>query len=184
MWKSNVFLRPLTHRFLRGAVQLVGRVLGFVKEGLDGKIEFGENNGNENDASSGTMVGLPPYFWHERVEDIAMVTWELTILDTCMTHDYLEVIADTVCPTDKESRQSTGFGCAHGVVSRNFARGISFVERPDCRQLDFSMLRSAFGRQRSRRDISYDKPSSSHSSLSIRGHHPPTVERLRFILFI
>lgn len=47
MWKSTIFLRPLTHRFLRGAVQLIGRLLAFVKEGLDGKMEFGGGNSGE-----------------------------------------------------------------------------------------------------------------------------------------
>lgn len=111
MWKANVFLRPLSHRFLRGAVQLVGRVLGFVKEGLDGNIQFGESDGVRGNqvegTTSGTMVDIPAYFWHERVEDVAVVTWELTILDTCMTHDYLDVVANIVCPPDKESRRST-----------------------------------------------------------------------------
>jgi len=117
MWKSNVFLRPLTHRFLRGAVQLVGRVLAFVKDGLDGQVEFGGNTNassggkiedlDEGEASIETIVGIPAYRWNERVEDIAVVTWELTILDTCMSHDYLDVIATTLCPPDEESRQST-----------------------------------------------------------------------------
>lgn len=120
MWKSNVFLRPLAHRFLRGAVQLVGRVSAFVKEGLDGEIEFGRGNEaikekksdewdmeDEDATPTETIVDVPSYFWNERVEDIAIVTWELTILDTCMSHDYLETIANTVCPPDTESRQST-----------------------------------------------------------------------------
>ena len=122
MWKSNVFLRPLSHRFLRGAVQLVGRVLAFVKDGLDGEIEFGgssdvlptisadQGEGDEDESivpPTETIVNIPAYHWNERVEDIAVVTWELTILDTCMSHDYLEVIANTVCPPDEESRQST-----------------------------------------------------------------------------
>ena len=118
MWTSNVFLRPLTHRFLRGAVQLVGRVLAFVKEGLDGKIEFGgnkidsapvsnESGKEDDDEPSETMVGIPSYLWNQRVEDLAVVSWELTILDTCMTHDYLDVVASCVCPTDQESRKST-----------------------------------------------------------------------------
>jgi len=38
---------------------------------------------------------------------IAIITWELTILDTCMSHDYLDAIATMVCPPNKESRQST-----------------------------------------------------------------------------
>ncbi|KAL9188400.1 hypothetical protein ACHAXT_006778 [Thalassiosira profunda] len=118
LWKSTVFLRPLTHRFLRGAVQLVGRVLSFVKEGLDGAMEFGgsasiekEPSGEEDDedapAAAETIVSIPAYHWNERCEDLAAVAWELTILETCLSHDYLEAIANTICPPDQESRQST-----------------------------------------------------------------------------
>ena len=120
MWSPDVFLRPLTHRFLRGVTQLVGRVLAFVREGLEGQIEFGGSCGDQSvegaeessiaATSSDTVTGIPPYHWNERVEDIAVVSWELTILDTCMTHDYLDVVAATVCPAcppDKESQQST-----------------------------------------------------------------------------
>ena len=115
MWKSNVFVRPLTHRFLRGAVQLVGRLLIFVKEGMDGKIEFGGNEETAavnteyegEDEHSETVVGIPSYLWNQRVEDLAIVSWEMTILDTCMTHDYLDVVAKTVCPADSESIKST-----------------------------------------------------------------------------
>ena len=116
MWKSNVFLRPLTHRFLRGAVQLVGRVLAFIKDGLEGSIEFGgnkedapaaESDNKEDGEPSETVVGMPTYLWNSRVEDLAVVSWELTILETCMTHDYLDIIAKTVCPADKESRKNT-----------------------------------------------------------------------------
>ena len=110
MWKPDVYLRPLTHRFLRGAMQLVGRVLSFVKEGADGKIEFGGVDGTEvksDTDQSETIVATPAYFWNERVEDVAVVAWELTILETCLTHDYLDAVAETVCPNDKESRQNT-----------------------------------------------------------------------------
>jgi len=112
MWKPDVYLRPLTHRFLRGAMQLIGRVLAFVKEGTDGKIQFGgadhpEEVGSETKDPSETIAAIPVYFWSERVEDVAVVAWELTILETCLTHDYLDTIANTVCPNDKESRQST-----------------------------------------------------------------------------
>ena len=109
MWKPDVYLRPLTHRFLRGAMQLIGRVLAFVKEGADGKIQFGgtEQSEEEKMDSSEMSVATPTYFWNERVEDVAVVAWELTILETCLTHDYLDYVANTVCPNDKESRQST-----------------------------------------------------------------------------
>ena len=110
MWKPDIYLRPLTHRFLRGAMQLAGRVLAFVKEGADGKIEFGGVDDTEvksDTDQSETIVATPAYFWNERVEDVAVVAWELTILETCLTHDYLDAVAETVCPNDKESRQST-----------------------------------------------------------------------------
>eukprot|EP01082_Thalassiosira_pseudonana_P005647 g5361.t1 g5361 contig2:380600-383244(+) len=109
MWKDNVFLRPLAHRFLRGGVQLVGRVLAFVKDGLDGNVEFGgsDGSGDTDEGKTSTFVGIPAYHWNKRVEDVAAVSWELTILEACMTHDFLEVVANTVSPQDKESRQST-----------------------------------------------------------------------------
>ena len=116
MWKSTIFLRPLTHRFLRGAVQLIGRLLAFVKEGLDGKIEFGGGNsgegvdGNEmkessTEKQSSAVTKLPSYYWNERVDDIAMVSWELTILESAVSHDYAETIANTVCPSDGEGTE-------------------------------------------------------------------------------
>lgn len=117
MWKSTIFLRPLTHRFLRGAVQLIGRILTFVKDGLDGKIEFGGGpndeimvDGKEKEEGSSerqleAMVKLPSYYWNERVDDIAMVSWELTILETVVNHNYAEVIANTVCPSDDTSTE-------------------------------------------------------------------------------
>ena len=118
MWRSNIFLRPLTHRFLRGAVQLIGRVLTFIKDGLDGNIEFGGNNNevaavttetldDKEGEPAETVAGIPAYLWNSRIEDLAVVSWELTILETCMTHDYLDVVAKTVCPVDAESRKNT-----------------------------------------------------------------------------
>jgi hypothetical protein len=41
LWSQEVFLKPLTHRFLRGTVQLLGRVLHFIKEGMKGEVKFG-----------------------------------------------------------------------------------------------------------------------------------------------
>lgn len=112
MWKSTIFLRPLTHRFLRGAVQLIGRMLAFVKEGLDGKVEFGGGISDEavvggkgmeeasTENKSEAVTKLSSYYWNERVDDIAMVAWELTILETAVSHDYAEAIANTACPSD------------------------------------------------------------------------------------
>ena len=121
MWKLNVFLRPLTHRFLRGAVQLVGRMVAFIRGGLEGEIEFGRSpiqgtaavyessevkDGHVDEREIVTPT-LPSYFWNERVEDVAAVSWELTILATTLSHDYLEVITNTVCPQDDKSRHCT-----------------------------------------------------------------------------
>ena len=38
MWKSNMMLRPLTHWFFREAVQLVNRLLAFVRDSLEVKM--------------------------------------------------------------------------------------------------------------------------------------------------
>lgn len=65
MWRKDVFLKPLTHRFLRGTVQLLGRVIAFVKSGLEGEIKFGimddyeeeeegDNGDNNDDDNNGT----------------------------------------------------------------------------------------------------------------------------------
>ena len=40
LWRSDVILRPISHRFLRGTVQLIVRVISFLKDGLVGKIVF------------------------------------------------------------------------------------------------------------------------------------------------
>ena len=120
MWKLNIFLRPLTHRFLRGAVQLVGRMVAFIRGGLEGEIQFGRitiegtataavSSNDKDDHNEQEIVTpiLPSYFWNERVEDVAAVSWELTILATTLSHDYLEVITNTVCPQDDKSRHCT-----------------------------------------------------------------------------
>ena len=55
LWSPRVFLKPLTHRFLRGAVQMLGRVIDFVKGGLNGSIRFGTiEHAVEEEESSGS----------------------------------------------------------------------------------------------------------------------------------
>jgi len=108
LWKADVILRPLTHRFLRGAVQLLGRTIAFVKDGLEGSIKFGEDrsgsateNGSlsiNGDASKSSVEN--EYHWGDRVDDVASVAWELTLLETCITHDYLQKIVSVVAPSD------------------------------------------------------------------------------------
>ena len=103
-WKSDVFLRPLTHRFLRGAVQIVGRVSAFVEDGLTGKIQFGEDrkpiaegNGVSGTQAEDVVAGRfdkqivtcrSPYCWGEVLEDVAAVAWDLTVLESKLTHEY------------------------------------------------------------------------------------------------
>ena len=73
MWKSTMFLRPLTHRFLRGAVQLVGRMLAFVRGGLEGGIKFGGNVGSDSSGGDGDADG------EEKGEGTEVSTLETTI---------------------------------------------------------------------------------------------------------
>jgi len=108
-WRSDVFLRPLTHRFLRGAVQIIGRLTSFFSDGLEGKITFGEdrktldengdspNLANGSDVLSGNfdksvVITREPYCWGGIVEDVATVTWEMTILESKLTHEYIEEV--------------------------------------------------------------------------------------------
>lgn len=123
LWKPDVILRPLTNRFLRGAIQLIGRVVSFVSEGMDGELLFGEdpadavqqknvenetiqngagsNNNNDHDqqyqATAVTAFSVrKPYCWGESEEDVAAVTWELTVLDSTIRHDYVETICAAI----------------------------------------------------------------------------------------
>lgn len=137
MWKSTIFLRPLTHRFLRGAVQLIGRMLAFVKEGLDGNVEFGGGISDEavvggkgmeeasTENKSEAVAKLPSYYWNERVDDIAMVAWELTILETAVSHDYAEAIANTVCPSDNPGAEFNEIKLLASEILLESSRGIA-----------------------------------------------------------
>jgi hypothetical protein len=122
-WKADVFLRPLTHQFLRGAVQIVGRFTSFVDDGLEGKIKFGEEikpaneeNGlseaHGEDVLAGKLdkpivIRRDPYVWGEVLEDVAAVAWELTVLESKLTHAYTDAamavaIDSSFSPTEKE----------------------------------------------------------------------------------
>lgn len=97
-WRTDVILRPLTNRFLRGAVQLVGRSIAFIKDGMDGKLKFGQTDANDNkivDSADGT--DNPPrlsYCWGDNVSDVAAVAWELAILETCLSHEYVSTVCN------------------------------------------------------------------------------------------
>jgi hypothetical protein len=108
LWRKDVILEPLTNRFLRGSVQLIGRSVAFVADSLDGKIMFGEEpkvvnggvNGSTEDQDANGMPPPPPavsarptYCWGESQGDVAAVAWELTVLESAVMHEYV----DTIC---------------------------------------------------------------------------------------
>lgn len=115
-WSPQVYLKPLSHRFLRGVVQLVGRTTAFVRDGLEGKIKFGEEpkvlpdvvsemqnetNGEVIDSIAKPSYSAPaPFYWNERLEVVAEVTWELTVLESKMTHDYLDLVGNAMSGVD------------------------------------------------------------------------------------
>jgi hypothetical protein len=114
LWKDNVFLRPLTHRFLRGSIQLLGRAVLFVQEGLNGDIKFGIGPNLELSKSiEASEGGLKPplidnsYYWHERIDDVAAVSWDLTILETCIGNEYVGEIANVISPAQESTSDTT-----------------------------------------------------------------------------
>ena len=119
LWKPDVILRPLAHRFLRGSIQLVGRTIGFISEGMEGKILFGElppepaeppkPATNENGQDEGAVEAPPPverpltrkpYSWGESEGDVASVAWELTILESTMAHEYVDTVVGALSQED------------------------------------------------------------------------------------
>lgn len=115
LWRPEVILRPLTHRFLRGSVQMVGRIVSFVRDGLEGKIKFGQEkqlidasseNGDGTNGDASYFV-RDPYCWCDDVKDVASIAWELTVLESRMTHDYVEIVFQAVDNADNsESERS------------------------------------------------------------------------------
>lgn len=115
-WSPRVYLRPLSHRFLRGVVQMVGRTTAFVRDGLEGKIQFGEepkvaldsNQENGNDESGDVIHSIAkpshtapaPFYWNDRIEVVAAVSWDLTVLESKLTHEYLDLVGDAMASSD------------------------------------------------------------------------------------
>ena len=106
LWKADVLVRPLTHRFLRGALQMIGRIVHFVKEGIEGKIKFGEKDQDPSETDDDEKVKSSfkketndgAYLWADRIGDVATVAWELTVLEAFMIHDYPTMIQDAIIP--------------------------------------------------------------------------------------
>jgi hypothetical protein len=111
-----VILRPLTNRFLRGSVQLIGRVgssrlVSLIDEGMDGKIKFGEeppqilngtaeNGTGTNDLQQPAYPTRTPYCWGDSEVDVAAVAWELTILESTVRHDYVNTVCEAFSNAD------------------------------------------------------------------------------------
>eukprot|EP00594_Rhizosolenia_setigera_P004895 CAMPEP_0178943356 /NCGR_PEP_ID=MMETSP0789-20121207/2541_1 /TAXON_ID=3005 /ORGANISM="Rhizosolenia setigera, Strain CCMP 1694" /LENGTH=861 /DNA_ID=CAMNT_0020622941 /DNA_START=41 /DNA_END=2623 /DNA_ORIENTATION=+ len=114
LWTKN--LKPLSHRFLRGSLQLIARMISFVNDGLDGKIQFGiapgeEDGEEENDSERNNSKG---YYWKENIETVAAVAWELTVLESCMLDDYPNRITQAL---EDDSNQDSGSDELTSVVS-------------------------------------------------------------------
>lgn len=106
LWKDDVFLKPLSHRFLRGSIQIIGRVVSFIQQGIKGEIEFGQNIIDERSEEKNNVgvLNIPPvidksYKWNEKIDDVATVSWDLTILGSWVGHDYAAKIGKTISPS-------------------------------------------------------------------------------------
>jgi hypothetical protein len=106
LWRPDVILSPLTNRFLRGSAQVVGRMVAFVAEGMDGTIKFGDEPHEMNGAAANGTDGnsqqqeavkaVKQYCWGENEIDVAVVAWELNILDSRLRHDYVTRVVDAI----------------------------------------------------------------------------------------
>mmetsp|Transcript_13511 Transcript_13511/g.31764 ORF Transcript_13511/g.31764 Transcript_13511/m.31764 type:complete len:821 (-) Transcript_13511:438-2900(-) len=104
LWKPDVILRPLTNRFLRGALQLIGRSVTFIDDGIDGKLTFDGNKGSQNDNDEceilGETISSKPFSWGKNALDVAAVAWELAILEASLLHDYVSTICEALSSGD------------------------------------------------------------------------------------
>ncbi|KAL7580837.1 hypothetical protein ACA910_001110 [Epithemia clementina (nom. ined.)] len=124
LWRPDVILRPLAKRFLRGAVQLVGRTISFINDSMDGKITFGEEeppqqqhersgDGTEQEdglsslsAEASSPPTRAPYCWGESEDDVAAVAWELAILESSIRNEYVDRVCEAL--QEKSDNEETG----------------------------------------------------------------------------
>lgn len=116
LWNSDVFVKPLTHRFLRGAVQIIFRVLSFINEGLKGDVVFGavqtegmiSNKNQEEQGSTSSLSDIVAgYSWKDRIEDVASISWELFVLSSFLNREYATIIMSAVSPNTPTTTSST-----------------------------------------------------------------------------
>lgn len=115
-WRSDVFLKPLTHRFIRGAVQIVGRVNAFINDGLQGEIKFGiqpsaelqkNTDGSDTVSESKSMTNEDEtYYWKDRIEDVASIAWDLFALESFLSADYSSTVQTTILSYNKKISSS------------------------------------------------------------------------------
>ena len=126
LWKVNVYLKPMTHRFIRGVVQILGRFIAFIMDGLDGKMLFGQNmedssETNPIDSSSSSSPsqdssGQGLYSWVDRIDDVASVSCDAHTFKSWIVSDYLQVIQSAVSVTLKPKDESMG-GSLNELIS-------------------------------------------------------------------
>jgi len=108
LWKPDVILKPLTHRFLRGAVQLLGRVLEFVKNGMnETDAKDHTTNTSNGHANSTAPQHAKTFSWGRNPQHVATIAWELTVLENTLTQDYLTKILGAIAPEQPRSSSST-----------------------------------------------------------------------------
>ena len=118
LWRPNVFLKPLTHRFFRATIQLIGRITNFIEDGMNGKIKFGSTEtitqddsiDNDNDDAAEkipeTITIDNTYCWGKRMEDVAAVSWNLSLIEQSLSHHYLDSVMNAVTPKSASEKDS------------------------------------------------------------------------------
>lgn len=106
LWKPDVILMPLANRFLRGALQLVGRTVSFISDGMDGAISFGEMPvPSDQNGENGTIETSPlprSYCWGDSEDSVAAVTWELHLLCNVLHNQYAKTVCAALTPSHKD----------------------------------------------------------------------------------
>lgn len=127
LWRPDVVLVPLTNRLLRGATQLVGRVVLFCQDGMEGTLRFGdatpaamtgsESGGatvaqeSSSDQSGPSMpsstTSRPLWSWAENEQDVAVVAWELHVLEMALRRPYVDAVCQAIVSPNVDEPSST-----------------------------------------------------------------------------
>ena len=122
-WRPDVFLHPLTHRFIRGAVQIIGRTVNFVGDGLHGKLQFGEEKKKPMPSKESSEVAGNGEFTLEALDeppssasrdpyyyliDVAAVAWEMNILESNLTDEFIDATCKAAVGNETETVKRKG----------------------------------------------------------------------------